>query len=260
MGAARVPHSGKELLELNGFGGGPLRGQDLLPNHILVGANQTCFLSPGLQNGLEKIRAGGLPVGPGDAHHGHGFRRMAVEVASCHRQGPAGVRHLDVGDSLPFRRNLAQHRRRAGGHGLGDELVSVRRIAAEGRKQVPGPHPAGVVLNLGDLRLQIRGGGEDFQALQQFFQLHTCQTSIQLNTSWMIITRIKRNVYGISCRKPGKTCSQSLTELSPKRTVTTLPGASSAPSSRSWEMALTLPDSALVAPVTRIIKPALVRA
>ena len=55
MGAARVPHRGKELLEFKGLGSGPLCRQGLLPNHILVCANQAHLFSLGLQNRLEEI-------------------------------------------------------------------------------------------------------------------------------------------------------------------------------------------------------------
>ncbi len=50
--------------------------------------------------------------------------------------------------------------------------------------------------------------------------------------------------------------------FAPKRTVTTLPAASSVPASALWEMAVTLPvlPPVLVAPVTFIMRPALVRA
>ena len=50
--------------------------------------------------------------------------------------------------------------------------------------------------------------------------------------------------------------------FAPKRTVTTLPAANSVPASALWEMAVTLPvlPPVLVAPVTFIMRPALVRA
>ena len=111
--------------------------------------------------------------------------------------------------------------------------MTVRRVAAEGHEEVPGLYLPGVITDLGNFRFQIRVGGEELQPRQQFLELHTCKTSIQSNTFWMIITQIKRIVYGVFCQKPGKTCSQSRTELSPKRTVTTVPGGSSVPSPRS---------------------------
>ena len=173
IGAARIPHPGKELLELEGLGGGPLRGKDLLPNHILVCADQAHLFAPGLQNGLEEVGGGSLPVGAGNAHHGHGVRRAAKEVGPRHRQGPAGVRHLDIRNFSLLRQGLTENRRRAGGHGLGDEAVSVHRVAAESHKEVPGLHLPGVVTDLGNLCLQTHVGGEDFQPLQQFLELHT---------------------------------------------------------------------------------------
>ena len=102
MGAARIPHPGKELLDLKGLRRGPLRGEHLAADHVLVGADQA-HLGPRrlLQNRLEQVGGGGLAVGAGDGHHGHIVRRMAEVVGAHHRQGPAGVRHLDIGDLRP---------------------------------------------------------------------------------------------------------------------------------------------------------------
>ena len=168
IGASRVPHPGQEHLQLKGLGGGPLRRENLLSNHILVGADQAHGFSPGLQNGLEEVCGGGLPVGPGNPHHGHSLGRVAEEVSARHRQRPAGIPDPHPGN-LPFRRRLAQHRRRPGGQGLRNKAVSVHRVAAEGYKQIPWSYRPGVIADAADLRLQIQVGGEDFQPRQQLF-------------------------------------------------------------------------------------------
>ena len=176
MGAARVPHPGEEPLKLKGLRRGPFRGQGLRSNHILVGADQSHLLSPGLQNGLEKIGGGGFAVGAGDTQHDHGRRRMAEEIGARHRQSPAGIRHLDIRD-IALRHPLAQHRRRATLHGLADEIVAVHGEAGHGHKQVPRPRLPRIVADIGNLQLQVRRGGENVQAPEQFTELHA-------ETSW----------------------------------------------------------------------------
>ena len=148
MGAARIPHLGEEPLELKGLRRGALRGEGLLADHVLIGADQT-HLGPRrlLQNGFQQVGGGGLAVGAGDPDHGHALGGVSKEVGPHRRQSPAGIRHLDIGD-IPLRRLLAQHRRRAGLHGLSDEIVSVRRKAGHGHKQSAGSHRPGVIADV----------------------------------------------------------------------------------------------------------------
>ncbi len=169
MGAARVPHPGEEPLELKGLRRGSLRGKGLLADHVLIGADEA-RLGPRrlLQNGFEQVGGGGLAVGAGDPHHGHVLRGMAEEVGPHCRQRPAGIRHLDIGD-VPLRRLLAQHRRRAGLHGLFDEIVPVCGEAGHGYKQSAGPHRPGVIADVRNLQLHVRRGGQDGDSLQKFF-------------------------------------------------------------------------------------------
>ena len=195
VGAAALPHLGKQPLELKGLRRGALRGDDLVADHILVRADEA-HLGPGLllQNGLEEIGGGGLAVGAGDAHHGHGVRRMAEEVGAHHRQGPAGIRHLDEGNAL-LRCLFAQHRRRAGGHGLADEGVAVNGEARHGHEQVAGPGGPGIIADIGDVHLQIRRGVQDGQALQQFFQFHRCIPLFPVLALWAASI-----IYGVFCK------------------------------------------------------------
>ena len=97
---------------------------------------------------------------------------MAEEVGPRHRQSPAGVLRPHVGDSLPLRRVLAEHRRRPGGQGLGNEAVPIRGEAGHGHKEVPGPHLPGVIADAGDLQSHIHRSLQDRDALQQCLKSH----------------------------------------------------------------------------------------
>ena len=167
VGAAGVPHLGEEPLDLEGLRRGALRGDHLRADHVLVGADQP-HLGPGLllQNGLEEVGGAGLAVGAGDGCHGHGCGRVAEEVGADHRQAPAGVLHLDIGDGPVRRGLLTDHRGGAGGGRLPDEGVAVHGKAPHGHKQVAGLCGAGVVADVGDLQIQVCRGGEDRNVLQ----------------------------------------------------------------------------------------------
>ena len=173
MGAARIPHPGKELLDLKGLRRGPLRGDHFAADHVLVGADEA-HLGPRrlLQNRLEQVRGGGLSVGAGDGHHGHIVRRMAEVVGAHLRQGPAGVRHLDIGDLRPLRHILAQHRRRDGSRRLADEGMAVHGKALHGNKQIAGFCCPGVIAHAADVQVRVRCGGQYGDAPQQVFQFH----------------------------------------------------------------------------------------
>ena len=179
MGAARLPHLGQQGLQVPGLRRGPLRGDHGIADHVLVRADEA-HLGPQhlLQHRLQEIRGGGLAVGAGDADHGHVLRRVAVEVGPQHRQGPAGVRHLDVGE-VPLRRRLAHHRGGAALRRLANEGVAVRRKAPHGHEQVPGPDGPGVVADAGHLAVQVRCGGQNLDAPQKFSQFHSYRSSLR---------------------------------------------------------------------------------
>ena len=173
MGAACVPHLGKEPLHLKGLRRGPLRGQDLAADHVLVGADEA-YLGPGrlLQDRLEQVRGGGLAVGAGNGHHGHSVRRMAEVVGPHLCQGPAGIRHLDIGHLRPLRHILAQHRRRAGGRRLADKRMAVHGKALHGNKQIAGFGSPGIIADAADFQVRVRRGGQYGNSPQQLFQFH----------------------------------------------------------------------------------------
>ena len=177
MGAASRAHLSQKSLQLKGFRGGALRGEDLLADHVLVRADKAHLGPQGLfQNGLEQIGRGGLAVRSGDGHHGHAVGGVAVEIGADCRESTAGVRHPDIGNTPPgymgppFRNTppgyfFAQHRRRAGLHGLTDIVVAVHRKAGHRHKQVAGPGLAGVIAHMGNLHLHIRCGFQNGRSL-----------------------------------------------------------------------------------------------
>ena len=179
MGTARLLHLGEEALDLKGLRGGAVCGENLLPDHILVGADEAHLGPQGLlQNEFQQVRRGGLAAGAGDCRHHHVVGGMAEEIAADHSQAPAGVRHLNIGDFL-LRNPLTQHRRRALFPGLADEAVSVHCVARHGHKQVPRLGFPGVIADAGDLHFQIRCGGENVQSSQDFLQFHKMRPFIR---------------------------------------------------------------------------------
>ena len=173
VGAAGGAHPGEQLLKLQGLRRGALRGDHLVADHVLVGADEA-HLGPQLllQHGFQQVGGGGLAVGAGDGHHGHVVRGMAVVIGRHHRQGLAGIRHLDIGDAGVLRRPLAHHRRGARRRGLADIGVAVGGEAGHGHEHVPRRRGPGVVADAGDLRLRIRRGGQGREPRQKFFQFH----------------------------------------------------------------------------------------
>ena len=81
VGTPRIRHLPQQLLHLVGLRRGAVGGQALLPDQVLVGADQPhlCVEAP-LQHGLEQIGGGGLSVGPGDRQQGQFPGRMAEPV------------------------------------------------------------------------------------------------------------------------------------------------------------------------------------
>ena len=176
MGAARVRHGAEERLEFKGLRGGALRVEHLPADHVLVGADEAHLGTQRLlQHVLEQVGGGGLAVGAGDAHHGHGGGRVAVPVpAHPGQSAPAVVR--DHPGALPLRPVLAEDAERALLPGHGDELVPVSLIALHGHKEVSGPCFPGIVADAGNLHIKVRAGLQNLDSLQQFSQLHRTKT------------------------------------------------------------------------------------
>ena len=145
MGTAPIGHFPQELLDLPGFWGGPVGGENFSANHVLIGPNES---HPGpqssLQHGLEQIGGGGLAVGSRHRQEGHLFGRVSEPVGGHGGQGRPAVVDRQPGP-LPRRGALAQHRRRAPLQSLCNIPVPVGLIPRQGHKQAAGLHGAGVV-------------------------------------------------------------------------------------------------------------------
>ena len=172
MGTPGIPHPGKQRLQLQAFRSGALCGDDLLPDHVGHGADQA-HLGPqaAFQHLLEQQGGGGLAVGSRDADHGHGFGRVAVEIAPQQCQGQPVIFHQDVGNVL-FRLFRRDHHRCALFHRHGDKAVAVRGKAGNGRKQAAGGHLPGVIVHCVNLRLQVCGAFQNRDIPDQIHQFH----------------------------------------------------------------------------------------
>ena len=156
---ARVPHPGKELLQLQAFRGGPFRGEGLLANEIAHGANESHLCPPGLlQNGFQQQGDGGLSVGAGDADALHGLCRVPVKIAGHLGQRQTVRGNQDIGD-LYIRLFRRDRHNGSPFHRHGDESVPVRGKAGDGRKQAPWHCLSGIVDDGSNFRFQI---GVDF--------------------------------------------------------------------------------------------------
>ncbi|MPM33171.1 hypothetical protein SDC9_79740 [bioreactor metagenome] len=156
MGAARIQHPAKQLMQLKALRRGPLRGQDLRADHVLVGADQThlrpCRL---LQNSLQQIRGGGLAVGAGDGGHDHMLRRMTEPVGAQHSQRPPGLLHQHVGNA-GLRLPLTHGAYCPGLLRLSDIGMTVHGIATDGDEHVALMSLTGVITDAGDFKIFIR--------------------------------------------------------------------------------------------------------
>ena len=172
MGAARLLHLIKQLLQLKGFRGGALGFDDLVADHILNGTDQAHLgVQRLLQHGFQEIGAGGLAVGAGDAHKGHIVRRVAEEIGGRKGHGIPGILHQHIGN-VALRLPLTQHRRRALFHRHGDELMAVGGIARHRHEQIAGLHVPGIIADTGDLQSILCMAFRNRDACQNFFEFH----------------------------------------------------------------------------------------
>src|SRR5690606_2892236 len=80
---------------------------------------------------------------------------MPVIIGRHHRQGGMAVGYLDIADFLDrlFGKFLADHGQGPGIHGLGDKVVSVRKAAPDGHKDIARTHRSGIEPDLGHLHM-----------------------------------------------------------------------------------------------------------
>ena len=166
MGAARVPHPGKESLQIQAFRGGALCGDDFLPNHIGHGANQADLGSLNLlQHLLEKQGGRSLAVGARNAHHSHLPGRISIEVAGKQSQSqPVGL-HQNIGN-LPLRLFRCDHGGSAPLQCHGDEPVAVGGKAGHRHKQASGLRLPGIIADGGDFVFLVRGAFQNGNILE----------------------------------------------------------------------------------------------
>ena len=167
VGAARIRHLTEQLLQLKRLGRRALGRDDLLADHVLVGADQTDLAALRLQNRLDQIGGRGLAVGAGDADHLHFLRRMGEVIGRHLRQCAAGRRDLNIGN-LSLRDALAYHCGRTLFHRLADVFVSIGRITGDRNEYIPRLYSAGVILQLPDLCRHRRRGRYYVYSVQDF--------------------------------------------------------------------------------------------
>ena len=94
------------------------------------------------------------------------LRRMTEAVCRNLSQRDTGILHNDCGNAL--RRLLADNGCRALLHCLGDVLVAIGRVAADGDEQVALFHRARIIPHLADFQLRRRRAALHRNAGQQF--------------------------------------------------------------------------------------------
>ena len=144
MGAPRLLHPGQQALEGIGIRRGPLGGEGLLANEVLVGADETHLgLADRLQHPFQQICGGGLSIGAGDSHQGHPLPRAAKPVGGHLTKGPPGIGGQQPGAGT-VRGLGAEHRRRPPVQRLLDKLGSVCLLPPEGGKEAAGGNRSAV--------------------------------------------------------------------------------------------------------------------
>ena len=144
MGAPRLLHPGQQALEGIGIRRGPLGGEGLLANEVLVGADETHLgLADRLQHPFQQICGGGLSIGAGDPHQGHPVPWAAKPVGGHLTKGPPGIGGQQPGAGT-VRGLGAEHRRRPPVQRLLDKLGSVCLLPPEGGKEAAGGNRSAV--------------------------------------------------------------------------------------------------------------------
>ena len=87
--AASLGHACKQRRGIVGLGRGALGRDDLVADHVLIGADQADLTTLGFQNVLDQRGGRGLAVGTGHADHGELARGMVEAVARDVGRAPA---------------------------------------------------------------------------------------------------------------------------------------------------------------------------
>ena len=175
MGTARIAHLCEQLVQFKRFRRGALGRQNLIANHVLVGADKADCVTLCLKNGLEQIRRCGLAVGAGDADHGHAVRRM-VKIVGCHLcQRAAGRIYADIRHRNAALRHMFEHNCACAQlNRLADVLVTIGLIAGDCHKDVTVLYLTGIIFQLANFHSGVCGLFRNVDALENLFQFHVC--------------------------------------------------------------------------------------
>ena len=175
MRTARIAHLCEQFVQFKRFRRGALGRQNLIANHVLVGADEADCVTLRLKNGLEQIRRCGLAVGAGDADHDHAVSRM-IKVVGCHlcqrtaRRIYADIRHRNAALRHMFEHNHT----RAQLDRLADVLVTIGFIAGDCHKDISVLYLTGIIFQLTNFHSGVCGLFRNVDALENLFQFHVC--------------------------------------------------------------------------------------
>ena len=172
ISTACLHHGGQQSLKLKALRGGALRGDALISNPVVHGADEshlgTLYL---LDDVFQKQGGGGLAVGAGDADKFQLLPRLRVVVCPNLGQGQPVGHHLHPGNPL-WKRLGGHHAGRPLFHGHGDKPVAVGGKAGDRHEKAALFHLPGVVGHIGNLHIHIRRGLHHLHVFQKFSELH----------------------------------------------------------------------------------------
>jgi hypothetical protein len=123
---------------------------------VLDGADHRGDAAGVPQDRVDQVGSGGLAVGAGDASEGHTLIRTRIEIPRGDGQRLAALLHFNPGCSETFRAwQLADHCTRAAGHRIVSELAPVHAGPWKRKKHKIFLHPAGIVLQPGDVPFRL---------------------------------------------------------------------------------------------------------
>ena len=158
MGAAGIPHPGKQCLQFKTLRRGALCGHYLLANEILHGADEAHLGAlHSFQNMLQQQRRGGLAVGASDTHHGHGAGRMSEEIGADSGQSLTVGAYQNIGHA-GLGLHSGDHNRSALFHGHGNKPIAVGGKTGDGNEHAADHHLAGIIGHILNIQLHIHIG------------------------------------------------------------------------------------------------------
>ena len=168
IGAACIPHSGKQPLQVQAFRSSSLGGDHFLADVVFHRADQAHFFACGnFQNMFQPAGNGGFAVGACYADNLHTISRMAVEVRSKPGKGQTVRAHQHRGNILLT--GLGRNDYRSSQFlCLGDKTVAIRNITNHSNKQITGLQFSGVAANAANFHIQISSCADHIDTYEQF--------------------------------------------------------------------------------------------